>query len=208
MGVPTKTIAGCAHSHATLVAALGDLDDDGVRAPSLLPGWSVGHVLSHLARNAESVVRRLEGAINGEVLDQYVGGSEARNAAIEAGADRSALELVDDVARTNAQVDELVHSLAPEIWDRPTRVHGEVRPAYLAMFSRWREVEVHHVDLGRGYSFDQWPKELLDVCLAYELPTLATRADPAQLFAWITGRAAAPGLGSWFGGFDTVPEAF
>ncbi|MGH9105508.1 MAG: maleylpyruvate isomerase N-terminal domain-containing protein [Acidimicrobiales bacterium] len=42
------------------------LTDERVRAPSRLPGWSVGHVLAHLARNAEGYARRLEGALEGE----------------------------------------------------------------------------------------------------------------------------------------------
>jgi maleylpyruvate isomerase len=29
-----------------------------VRAPSLLPGWTRGHVLSHIARNADGITRR------------------------------------------------------------------------------------------------------------------------------------------------------
>ncbi len=45
-----------------------------MRGPSLLPEWSDGHVLTHLARNADSVVRRMEGAARGELVDQYPGG--------------------------------------------------------------------------------------------------------------------------------------
>ncbi len=52
--------------------------------------WTVGHVLTHLARNAESHVRMLEGATMGEALEQYAGGYDQRAADIEAGADRSA----------------------------------------------------------------------------------------------------------------------
>ena len=59
--------AGVAASHRGLEAMLepiaGDLD---VTAPSLLPGWTVGHVLTHLARNADSMTLALAGAERGE----------------------------------------------------------------------------------------------------------------------------------------------
>ena len=35
------------------------LTDDQAREPSLLPGWSRGHVLTHLARNADAMVNLL-----------------------------------------------------------------------------------------------------------------------------------------------------
>ena len=70
------------------------LHDEQARAPSLLPGWSVGHVLTHIARNGDSLVWRLEGAAQGELRDQYPGGLEQRRADIEAGAGRPASELV------------------------------------------------------------------------------------------------------------------
>src|SRR5690349_12024814 len=41
------------------------LDDAAVRAPSLLPGWSRGHVLTHLARNADGGRRLLSWARTG-----------------------------------------------------------------------------------------------------------------------------------------------
>ena len=54
-------------------------------APSLLPGWTVGHVLTHLARNADSMVRVLDAAERGEVVERYPGGMPTRNADIDGG---------------------------------------------------------------------------------------------------------------------------
>ena len=68
-------------SHARLALTLAGVTDTDARRPSLLPGWSVGHVLTHLARNADSHVRMLEAAAVGEVADQYPGGNERRAAA-------------------------------------------------------------------------------------------------------------------------------
>src|SRR3954447_5779943 len=102
-----RNVQGCRAAHATLSTALSGLSDERARQPSLLPGWSVGHLLTHIARNADSVVRRFEGAIRDEVVDQYAGGPAGREAEIEAGAHRSAADLVDDVRRTAAALDDI-----------------------------------------------------------------------------------------------------
>ena len=68
---------------------LGDLEglsDAQVAGPSLLPGWTRGHVLSHLARNAEGGTRLLGWARTGVPSYEYES-LQARAAAIEAGAD-------------------------------------------------------------------------------------------------------------------------
>src|SRR3954463_7330307 len=119
--IPLRDIEGCRTAHAALAATIDGLTDDVARQPSRLPGWTVGHVLTHIARNADSVVRRLRGAAIGEVVDQYPGGAAGRAADIEAGADRSAAELVADVLRTNAEVDEACAALPAEAWQRGTR---------------------------------------------------------------------------------------
>ncbi len=68
-----------------LLATAKTLSDADVRAPSGLPGWSRGHVLSHIARNADSLVNRLTTAATGVDIPQYPS-PEARDAGIEAGA--------------------------------------------------------------------------------------------------------------------------
>ena len=57
-----RHVEGCASAHQALLETISDLNDDDCRAPSLLEGWTRGHVLTHLARNADSHVRLLEGA--------------------------------------------------------------------------------------------------------------------------------------------------
>lgn len=78
---------------------------------SLLPGWTVGDVLTHLARNAEAMVRRVEAAERGEVVDQYIAGAEGRAAEIEAGAGRSVEELIADVLSWSRRLDAIFASL-------------------------------------------------------------------------------------------------
>ena len=63
------------------------------------------------------------------------------------------------------------------------------------VFARWREVVVHHGDLGLGAV--PLPPALVEVWLARELPALAGRTDPGQLLAWIIGRGGPPVLAAW-----------
>lgn len=198
MTTPTDDIAACREAHARLVATISAITDDMARGPSLLPGWTIGHLLSHIARNADSVVRRLDAASEGVIVDQYVGGAPGRVREIDAGATRPAVELIADVRDTANAVDAAFARVADEVWERPIRsVSGEEAPARTMVFSRWREVEVHHVDLGLGYTTASWPADLVDRWLPSLLNGLPRRADPAELLAWTLGRGPAPQLLSW-----------
>jgi maleylpyruvate isomerase len=198
VGRPTVEIDGCRASHARVVRALSGLTDEMARRPSLLPDWTVGHVLTHIARNADSVVRRLDAAERGELVPQYPGGGAQRSGDIEAGAGRRAAELVDDVATASAAVDARFAAVADEVWDRPTLGFGSgEQPARHMALSRWREVEVHHVDLGLGYLAADWPRELIDLWLPSVVVGLPPRTDPNALLAWALGRGPVPDLDSW-----------
>jgi maleylpyruvate isomerase len=197
-GPPDAWVAGCVAAQGALDAALVGLDDAAARRASLLPGWSIGHVLTHIARNADSVVWRLEGAARGEVRDQYPGGLEQRRADIEDGAGRSAPALVEDVHRTSDAVTQAMATLPEAAWDAPSRTsRGVVESSRDAVLSRWREVVVHHGDLGLGPVPPPLPPGLVDAWLPRELPRLAERTDPARLLAWIVGRGDPPELAAW-----------
>ena len=195
-GVPTVLVEGCVAAHSTLLAALADLTDDVARGPSRLPGWSVGHVLTHIARNADSVVWRLEGAALGELRDQYPGGLEQRTGDIDSGASRPADELVADVRLSAGAVERAMADLPTAAWDAVSRTSkGVVEDSRDAVLSRWREVVVHHGDIGLGPV--PFPPALVDVWLPQELPRLAERSDPAELLAWVIGRGGPPVLTPW-----------
>jgi maleylpyruvate isomerase len=195
-GPPLEWIDGCLAAQASLEQTIRGLDDVSARSPSQLPGWSVGHVLTHIARNADSVVWRLEGATRGELRDQYPGGLEQRRDEIQAGAGRPAEELVADVRTSSAAVARVLAELPDEAWDAPSRTaRGVVEPSRDAVFSRWREVVVHHGDLGLGPV--PFPPGLVTAWLARELPCLAERTDAAALLAWVIGRGNAPELNPW-----------
>ncbi len=195
-GVPTGWIDGCVAAHAALLADLIGLRDEQARQESQLPGWTIGHVLTHIARNADSVVHRLQGAAAGEVRDQYPGGLAQRQGDIEEGASRPAAELVDDVRHSAAAARQAMTSLPEAAWDALSRTsRGVEETSRQVVFSRWREVVVHHGDLGlRPVPL---PPGLVAEWLPRELPRLAERADPAVLLAWVIGRGPAPELGPW-----------
>ena len=81
-------------------------------------------------------------------------------------------------------------------WDAPSRTsRGVVESSRDVVLSRWREVVVHHGDLGLGPV--PLPLDLVDAWLPRELPRLAERADPALLLSWIIGRGDPPTLAAW-----------
>lgn len=192
-----QMLDGCRAAHRRLRATLDRLDDDLARVPSRLPDWSVGHVLTHLARNAESHVRILRAALAGEHVEQYLGGAEQRNADIEAGAGRSAAALADDVARTAQELEDTWAAMTPEAWAGHGLSRGLPWPCRQLPFYRWREVEVHHVDLGVGYDIAEWPEPYVAAELPRVLAVLPQRITDAgarrRLLAWLLGRAGQPG---------------
>jgi len=181
-----------------LVSAVGDLDDGAAAGPSALPGWSRAHVVTHLARNADSFTWLLDGARVGEEREQYPGGVTTRSAAIDAGSARSAGELVDD---TRGGVDRLRAAVArmdDEAWSRPVRTARGSLPAGRLVWSRLREVEVHHVDLAVGYLPTMWSREFAVTELDERLVGLGDRLAPGtalRLVALDSGLSWDFGLG-------------
>jgi len=196
-GAPVDWVEGCVAAQDALDATLaGRLDDGVARHPSRLPGWTVGHALTHIARNGDSLVWRLEGAARGELREQYPGGLVQRRDDIEAGAGRPAAELAADVRQSSAAVALVMAELPAAAWDALSRTsRGVVESSRDAVLSRWREVVVHHGDL--GLADVPFPPALVDAWLPRELPRLAERTDPARLLAWVIGRGEAPPLANW-----------
>lgn len=60
-----------------------------------------------------------------------------------------------------------------------------------------RNVEVHHVDLDIGYRVSDWSTLFVEGELAKRLSTLPSRADHADLLAWLLDRGRAPDLAPW-----------
>ncbi|MEO8266917.1 MAG: maleylpyruvate isomerase N-terminal domain-containing protein [Ilumatobacteraceae bacterium] len=200
--------AGATRAHAAVIADLRDLRSDQVSQPSLLPGWTVGHVATHIARNADGHTRMLEAAMRGQIEQMYPGGHDRRRVDIESGAARSADELLVDVVESAARLEATWAAMQPEAWaGRGVTITGEMTAREL-LFARWREVIVHHADLGLGYSWSDWDDEYvrLDLgrlCMLWasrkpmgltDLPSEAIAVPPRHRVAWLLGRAEIDGL--------------
>jgi maleylpyruvate isomerase len=186
----------CRTAHHRLVAAISGLSDEAVTRPSRLPGWTVGHVLTHLARNADGHSRRLEGALRGEEVARYAGGESQRDQEIEAGALRSAYDLIADVSTSAERLEDVWSRSVIAGWPNRHLLADDTWPTDASPLRRLREVEVHHVDLGLGYTPEDWPEEYV----GWELPLVLERLpqripDPAgrrRFLAWLIGRADQP----------------
>lgn len=198
---PDAHIEGLLASHRTLTAWVTRLTDAQVSEPSSLPGWSRGHTMTHIARNADSVTRRLEGAARDEVVDQYVGGTEGRAREIEEGSVRSAAELIADVIDSAERVDAAIAAMPVDAWGRLGRSHtGVESPVSGLPLGRWREAEIHLVDLAIGYGPADWPDAFVEANVDSAVRSLKHRTDPRALLGWAIDRLdAAPELSSWGG---------
>jgi len=141
-----------------LAGSVSALSDQQMREPSLLPGWSRGHVLSHIARNADGLRNLLTWAQTGVETPQYAS-LTARSEQIEAGAPRSAAELAADIAQSAEAFNAQARELTGEAWLAEVRAsRGPAHPAWFTLHRRLFEVEVHHVDLAAGYEPADWPE--------------------------------------------------
>lgn len=92
------------------------LTEHEMRSRSLLPGWSIGHVLTHLARNADAYARRLAGALNGEDVPKYAHGEEQRRREIADGAQRPFKQIIADLRTSISQLEGVFVASAAAGW--------------------------------------------------------------------------------------------
>ena len=131
-------------------------------APSLCQGWTRGHILTHLARNADGLSALVRAASEGTGEPMYASDAE-READIDAGADRPLPELIADL-ESSAQ---RLHTLLPRLEEvdpgfTVERTPGGLRFKAAALpWMRLREVVYHHVDLAAGFTFADVEPELV-----------------------------------------------
>ena len=160
-----------------------------VGAESLCTGWTRGHVLTHLARNADGIAATLAGALRGEIVERYPDGWDARNADIEAGSARPFAELAADVRDSALRLEDALRAIeAVGGWELETE-HGH--PARDWPFARWKEVEIHRLDLAAGYGPQQWPAAMVAALLEREAARLPQRTAVPLV---VTAQASAPEL--------------
>ncbi|WP_433254498.1 maleylpyruvate isomerase family mycothiol-dependent enzyme [Streptosporangium sp. CA-135522] len=190
---PAELVTRVRDGHRLLTALVADLTDDDVRAPSALPGWSRGHVITHLADLADAFARQADHARRGLLVDVYDGGRPGRDAAIERGAGRAAHELREATGAACAALEAAWEETGEEGWSLPVRY----RDATLldTAYARWREVGIHLTDLDLGYRPSDWSVEFCDHVAGFLIsraPTgthLTLVADDADL-RWTSGTGA------------------
>jgi maleylpyruvate isomerase len=207
-----------------LVQTAAGISDEQARGPSLLPDWSRGHVLTHLARNADSLRNLLTWARTGVETPQYPS-VEARDAAIDEGAGRPVAAIIDDIGTSAAALAAEAAILTDQNWAAEVRgMNANSHPAWYTLWRRLVEVEIHHVDLDAGYGPQDWPEPFASECLVLASGRFAGPDSPAarlvssdggasfrigppsqepaveiigptrDLLAWLTGRSTGPGL--------------
>jgi uncharacterized protein (TIGR03083 family) len=205
------------------------LTDAEVKAPSGLPGWTRGHVLAHLARNADGLTNLMIWARTGVETRQYES-AQQRDGDIATGAPRNAAEqLADNEAAAGRLEDELASAPTESLETMVVSFAGWSHPGWYTLYRRWREVEAHHVDLDAGYSPADWPASYvrwdltesagglalsrlratdLDLDLAPSTSGPSVEGPARELLAWVAGRTngavltadgALPPLPNWPG---------
>lgn len=170
------------------------MSEEAVTQSSRLPGWTRGHVLAHLSRNADALVNLLTWARTGIPTPMYPS-TEARNAAIEVGARRGLQEHLDDVAGSARRFMEHATALPQAHWGAQVRsAQGNEIPAADIPWMRVREVWIHVVDLDVGVEFDAVPEPVARTLVQDVAGWMGDRVDrPVHL---IDQR----GDDTWFGG--------
>jgi maleylpyruvate isomerase len=143
-----------------LLTLTAGLDDATARGDSDLPGWSRGHVMTHLAYFSEAMTRQVDEALQGRLIEVYDGGRPARDAAIEAGADRPATELRTHLHQAVTTLLASWDKVSPTDWPLPILHRNSNLSAGLQ--ATWRELTIHTTDLNLGITPATWSE---DFCL-------------------------------------------
>ncbi|MEU5592039.1 maleylpyruvate isomerase family mycothiol-dependent enzyme [Streptomyces sp. NPDC020298] len=187
-----RDLASVQEATERLLTAAARLDNAAVTGSSRLPGWTRGHILAHLARNADALVNVLEGRPMYE-------SATARDADIERDAPRPLDVQLADLRATAARFQAT--GAAPADWSRTVELrNGVTDSAARVPFRRWIEVELHHVDLGIGYELEGLPAEFTEREIDFlaerfgghkEVPSTGLRTDDGRI--WTTGGGAEGG---------------
>jgi maleylpyruvate isomerase len=162
------------------------LDDAGMRAPSLLPGWTRAHVVTHLARNADGLVNLLTWARTGVEHPMYASNAD-RDADIEEGAGRLAQVLHEDLRAASDRFAVAGERLTDSQWSAnvvarlPAPFPASNIPA-MRLFELW----VHGVDLDAGFSFADIPDELVETAVGLAVSRHLDRPEGPSVHLRVT----------------------
>ena len=177
-----------------VIGALGRLDDDALRAPSELPGWSRLTIVCHLRYGAGALARMTRATLAGQPTAYYPEGrARQRPGTLVPSEGESPRDVAVALARHSRDLDEAWSSLDGRDWSLAVvepRDNPDLGPSDLARLPllRLTEVEVHGSDLGLG--LDDWSELFVRTALPLRLDWLNSRRT--------NHRAVDPGVGgSW-----------
>lgn len=174
---PDRELSWVADGQALFEHTVMRLDD--LRGPSRLPGWTRGHVVTHVARNAEGLGRLLTWARTGIETPMYPS-ARARDTAIEAGAGRPKSKQLDDLRDTGAAFAASAQELSPNQWDATVGTRHGPMPAARVAWARVRELWLHLVDLDAGVEIDEMPDAIASMLVRDVAAWMHTRV-PAEI---------------------------
>jgi maleylpyruvate isomerase len=197
---PDETLAWTHDGTRRLLAALDELPDAALTAPTALPGWTRRYLIAHVAANADALRNLVYWARTGEERRMYSSAGQ-READIVAGSARPAAELREWAVQASDALAADLDALSDAAWDATIiTAQGVTRPAREIPWMRAREVYIHAVDLAAGTAWADLPAAFLaalldDVCARRSAqgggPALALAATDSG-HAWEVAGAGAP----------------
>jgi maleylpyruvate isomerase len=171
------TLAWTGDGAAHLRGLMMRMGEDAFAAPSALPGWSRAHVLTHVARNADAMINLLTWARTGVRTPAY-SSREQRDADIEAGARRAAVEIRADVVDSSDRLAHVVRAMPESAWSAHVQnAQGRDLIATDIPWLRAREMWIHAVDLDVGASFADMPAPMVAVLLTDVARSMGEKPD-------------------------------
>ena len=216
----TRDLSRVDQATMRLRASIAPLSDADVQLPSLLPEWTIGHCLTHIARNADGIANLVQWAVTGVRTTMYPS-MESRDADIAQGANRSADVLRNDIASSAQRLASVMSTLVNAdsealqrlvIFGAPPPSTPPNTPAHELGFARWREVTIHHADLGLadfGYAdFDEaFVARTLEFIEARS-GTASVTGPAVDVLTWRLGRGTPSSVLDEYGNPPGVPPAW
>ncbi len=177
-GVPDRHINAVRQATEVLYEVVEELDQAAMRGQSLLPGWTRGHVITHLARNADALVNLLTWARTGVEHQAYASRAD-RDADIEEGSRRILQVIKADLDSACQRFEAACREMSAHSWrSEVSPPRGGVIPASTVPLFRLREVWIHLIDLDAGVGFDDLPTDFVEEFLDDAVKQFAGRVDP------------------------------
>ncbi len=179
-------VAAIARRTEEVVGSLDQLDENGLLAPSELPGWSRLTIACHLRYGATALQRMTSGALAGKAVSYYPHGRDRqRPETLEPEAGEGPQDVVALLREESTALERAWYALGSDDWllpviepkDNPDL--GTVGLGRLLVL-RLTEVEVHGTDLGLGLG--DWSDQFVRMALPMRVAWLNYRRTNHRAF--------------------------